>query len=89
MGNPGRTVVCDNYFSGVPLADRLYGEKTYLLGTLRPKRISVCADLLKKNWQLDNLLFCSMNIKLGKCRYSFYNNLYIPYCIYSPLSIKA
>lgn len=36
--NSGRTVIADNYFPSVQLADYLQGEQTHLFGTLRKRK---------------------------------------------------
>lgn len=44
----GRTVYADNYYSSIPLAEKLYKLKTTYCGTLRSNRKGIDEELLKK-----------------------------------------
>lgn len=57
LKNSGRTVVCDNYFTSVPLADTLYDQKTYLIGTMRQKRVGVPREFVDEKLLVEQCAF--------------------------------
>ena len=44
-----RTVVAENFFTGIPLANRLLEHDTYLIGTLRSNRAGSGSEVAQKN----------------------------------------
>uniref|UniRef100_A0A915L2H9 PiggyBac transposable element-derived protein domain-containing protein n=1 Tax=Romanomermis culicivorax TaxID=13658 RepID=A0A915L2H9_ROMCU len=42
----GRTFTMDNFFTSIPLAEKLLAERTYVVGTIRPKRYAIPNDFV-------------------------------------------
>jgi hypothetical protein len=57
-----RTVVADNFFTGIPLAKRLLEHDTYLIGTLRSNRAGSGSEVAQKK-TLDAVKFTDFRIK--------------------------
>lgn len=46
--NEGRTLFCDNFYTGIPLAENLAAKNTYICGTMRINRKGVPQDIKDK-----------------------------------------
>lgn len=46
--NEGRTIVTDNFYTSVPLAEKLLSQNTHLVGTLRKNRRFLPKDVIEK-----------------------------------------
>lgn len=43
--NEGRTLFCDNFYTGIPLAEDLAAKNTYICGTLKTNRKGIAQDM--------------------------------------------
>jgi len=77
LRNSGRTITCDNFFTSVPLAEKLFTERTYLVGTIRPNRKGVPQAFVSEKFDKDfagfifrdALCLLKYQSKVDKCVY--------------------
>lgn len=54
--NQGRTVCTDNFYTSLPLAEKLLQSSTHLVGTLRCNRKGIPPDIVKSKLKKDKYL---------------------------------